>query len=183
MVNLVAAIGAYDTAYSRLPGVSATAGQDMTYGYPAGYPVSPGANAVPTNSDVMSILMDIPVGINTNHAKNPQNIVSFTAKQNSDTNSPGLSTIDNQLRDPWGTPYVITLDLNGDGYCQDAFYGNPSVSQNGSSGYNGLQNYLGGTPSYQLRAPVMIWSFGPDKGITNNPANTTFNQDNVLSWQ
>jgi prepilin-type N-terminal cleavage/methylation domain-containing protein len=187
MVSLVAAVGAYDTEYSRPPGViSPLQTPDITYGYSS----STGAG-ISSNSDVMSILMDINVGVNFNHAKNPRNIVTYTAKQNSDTNSPGLSTIDNQLRDPWGTPYVITLDMNGDNYCQDAFYGNIAVAnpppvtlpRTATQGYVGLQDYLN-NGNYELRGPVMIWSFGPDKNVDPGAAaNASSNQDNILSWQ
>ena len=132
---------------------------------------------ISSNTDVMSILMDINVGINFNHAKNPRNIVSFTAKQNSDTNSPGLSTIDNQMRDPWGTPYVITLDMNGDNYCQDAFYGTLAVAnpapnlppRTATQGFVGLQDYFN-NGNYELRGPVMVLSFGPDKNTDPSAA-------------
>ena len=33
-------------------------------------------------------------------------------------------------RDPWGNPYIITMDLNYDEQCQDAFYCQQAVSQN-----------------------------------------------------
>jgi prepilin-type N-terminal cleavage/methylation domain-containing protein len=189
MVNLVAAIGQYDTEYSRPPGVSQVAGQDVTYGYPSYLPAN--ANGVTSNSDLMCILMDINAGVNLNHAKNPRNIVSFTAKQTSDTINPGLSTIDNQLRDPWGSPYVITLDMNGDNYCQDAMYGNIAVAnpppvtlpRTATQGLVGLQDYYN-NGNYELRGPAMVWSLGPDKFCTNNVgANAGVNQDNVLGWQ
>jgi hypothetical protein len=38
-----------------------------------------------------------------------------------DTNSPGVGT-DLVYRDPWGNPYIITMDLNYDEMCKDAFY-------------------------------------------------------------
>jgi prepilin-type N-terminal cleavage/methylation domain-containing protein len=181
MVNLTAAVGQYDTEYSRPPGVSPN-GSDITYGYPA-Y-LTPVANGVTSNADLMSIIMDMNTGINLNHAKNPRNIVSYTAKQSSDTISPGLSVIDNQLRDPWGMPYVITLDMNGDNYCQDALYSTTTVGkQSGTQGYVGLQDY-NNNGVYLLRGPVMVWSSGPDKQATNNVnAISGVNKDNILSWQ
>jgi prepilin-type N-terminal cleavage/methylation domain-containing protein len=186
--NLVAAISQYDTEYSRPAAVNIN-GNDITYGLPtallpAGSPSSSGNN-VPTNSDLMCTIMDINYGVNINHARNPRSIVSFNAKQFSDTTTPGLSTIDYQLRDPWGNPYIITVDMNGDNYCLDSFYGSKTVSGTGSGtqGLVGLQDYYS-SGSYELRGPVMIWSFGPDKNV--NPgaaANTSSNKDNVLSWQ
>ena len=189
MANLSAAIGQYDAEYSRPPGITPN-GLDITYGYSTaasnGVPSGTANLGVYTNSDLMCVLMDISAGINLNHAKNPHNIVTFNAQQHSDTTSPGLSAIDNQLRDPWGHPYVITLDMNGDGYCQDALYSLPAVanpSGNGRQGLVGLQDYTG-TGVYQLRGNVMIWSEGPD-GLagTTDPANAGSNKDNILSWQ
>jgi prepilin-type N-terminal cleavage/methylation domain-containing protein len=187
--NLLAAIGQYDTEYSRPPGVSPN-GNDITYGLPtallpSGMP-GPSDNNVTSNSDLMCILMDINAQVNLNHAKNPRNIVTYNAKQASATNLPGFSIIDNQLRDPWGTPYVITLDMNGDNYCMDAFYGSKAVanpSGTTTQGLNGLQDYYN-SGYYEVRGPAMVWSFGPDKNV--NPgaaANASSNTDNVLSWQ
>jgi prepilin-type N-terminal cleavage/methylation domain-containing protein len=177
MVNLVAAIGQYDTEYSRQPGILAGNGPDMTYGY------TTNGNGVSSNSDLMCIIMDMNAQVNLNHAKNPRNIVSFTATQVSSTKVAGLSTIDNQLRDPWGTPYVITLDMNGDNYCQDTFYSSATVSKNGTQGLVGLQDYFN-TGVYELRGPVMIWSFGPDTNIDFSMSATSgANKDNILSWQ
>ena len=101
MVNLTAAVGQYDTEYSRPPGVSPN-GSYISYSYPA-Y-LTPVANGVTSNADLMCVLLDINTGINLNHAKNPRNIVSYTAKQTSDTITGGLSVIDNQLRDPGECP-------------------------------------------------------------------------------
>ncbi len=181
MVNLVAAISQYDTEYSRQPGVTvANQTPDVTYGYQ-----TTGGVGIKTNSDLMAILMDMNVGINLNHAKNPRNIVSFTANQTTSTNQAGISTVDYQLRDPWGTPYVITLDMNGDNYCQDAFYSSATVSKGVTppQGLVGLQDYFN-TTTYELRGPVMVWSMGPDKNVDPNVAATAgSNQDNILSWQ
>jgi hypothetical protein len=52
---------------------------------------------------------------------------------------PGINA-NGVLCDPWGHPYIITLDLNGDNRCRDAFYRLASVSEKDSSaqGFNGL---------------------------------------------
>lgn len=149
---------------------------DATYG--------PVPNAVnPANSEVMMTLMDIDGGINAGHQKNPQQHAYFTPKMVSDTNSPGVSVVDYQFRDPWGMPYVVTLDVTGDNKCRDALYSLPAVSrQNGTVGYNGLRETLPGV--FELDAPVMIWSFGRDRQAANNqPATAGVNKDNVLGWQ
>lgn len=190
MVNLLAAIGQYDTEYSRQPGITLN-GLDITYGYSTAAsnntPTSSSSNlGVYTNSDPMCILMDISAGANRNHAKNPRNIVCYSAKQTSDTISPGFSIIDNQFRDPWGHSYVITLDMNGDNYCQDALYSLPAVanpSHTGTQGLVGLCDYFN-NGNYELIGPAMIWSEGPDGlAATTDPANAGSNKDNILSWQ
>ena len=178
MKLLESAIIAYEGNYSHFP-AKATGATDLTFGY------ANGVTGVPFNSEVMIILMDVPIGVNANHVMNSGGLTPFSAQRVSDTNSPGFSTIDNQLRDPWGHPYVITMDLDGDRRCRDAFY-STSISQipGQKQGYNGLMDH--GDGSYELDAPVMIWSLGPDGKYDDSPtakANAGANQDNILSWQ
>ena len=59
--------------------------------------------------------------VNANHQKNPQQTVFLNAKMVSNTNLPGVGP-DLVYRDPWKNPYVITIDLNDDNQCKDAFY-------------------------------------------------------------
>jgi prepilin-type N-terminal cleavage/methylation domain-containing protein len=182
MQNLKAAIASYDTAYSRLPGTNSV---DWTYGYN----VSPlPANTTPNNSDIIIILMDQDIGVNLHHAKNPQQVVLSEPKRVTSTELPGVSTIDWQFRDPWGKPYIITLDLNYDGKCLDAVYSKQVVSQaTNSVGYFGLNNNVnatGASDDFTLGGDVMIWSMGPDKKAnTTDNAKSGDNKDNVLGWQ
>jgi hypothetical protein len=179
---------------------------DFTYGgtfqTPAGSPpMGTTVNgSIMTNAEVIAILMDITTypnngapTINTNHVKNPQQRVFLNAKSSSYNPTtgglplPGVGT-DLVYRDPWGNPYIISMDLNYDGMCQDAFYCRAAVSQQvGTTGWNGLVS--SGNPQilndYKYRGTVMVWSAGPDGKIdpNNTPANQGFNKDNVLSWQ
>jgi len=181
MKNLAAAIGKYENDYSRYPAVGAAAA-DLTFGPPE-------AGGIPTNSDVMMILMDIDAGMNVGHQKNPQQHAYFEGKMASSTSLPGVSIVDYQFRDVWGKPYVITMDMNYDNRCRDAFYSNPNVSQqSGMVGYNGLVGINNLTPPplvvFELNAPVMIWSFGPDAKVWSGAkANEGVNKDNVLGWE
>ena len=53
--------------------------------------------------------------------KNPQRISFLNAKLTGDVTSPGVGT-DYVYRDPWGNPYIITLDANYDAArAQDVF--------------------------------------------------------------
>ena len=142
------------------------------------------------NSEVMAILLDNDsAAVNLRHAKNPQRKIYLPVKRVSDTSSPGVG-LDGVYRDPWGNPYIITIDLNNDGKARDAIYGAQSYSQlaNGqSAGFDGLFNSvdpLGAGNHYECSEPVMVWSAGPDKMIdTSTNANQGANRDNILSWK
>ncbi|MDB6016985.1 MAG: xcpT 51 [Pedosphaera sp.] len=185
MKNLGAAISQYDAEYSRFP-APATGASDLTFGWVDTNPVLP--TAVTTNSDVMLVIQDLNVGINFSHAKNPRQLALFTATTVSDITTPGISSLDYQFRDPFGHPYIITMDLDGDGNCRDAVYSRKEVSMtvpNTGVGLNGLVDATGtGSGPFDFHGPVMIWSFGPDgKADSTIKANQGVNKDNLLSWQ
>ncbi len=210
--DIVTAVQNYNSAYSRFP-VSPAAqanayGEDITYGgiytnssgtsWPPMLPV-PGYD---TNcSEVISILMNItnfPNGsgatVNTNSQKNPQQTIFLNAKMVGDTVTwPGVGP-DLVYRDPWGNPYIISMDLDEDNECLDAFYCQYMVSQNGASstaGYYGLVNSTdaGGTGNhFQYHGNVMVWSMGPPVGGKSSfditqPATASVNKNHILSWQ
>ena len=78
---------------------------------------------------------------------------------------------DNDLvyRDPWGNPYVISMDLNYDEQCQDAFYCLTAVSStappgNPTPGINGLINPDGtGSPNNYRNITARSWSGPPGR--------------------
>ena len=189
MQNLAGAIKQYETTYGRYP-IVGDGQRDRTFGFGGPPPISPQASYVSTNSDIMMILMDIskPGGVNEGHGKNPQQHVFYEPRVVSGVDQPGLSSVDYQFRDPWGNPYVITLDLNFDERCLDAFYGRRIVSQqSGSTGWYGLSNSKvpgGNSDQFELANSVMIWSMGADgtNSVTVN-AKSGANKDNVLGWQ
>jgi len=170
MRNLEAAIKSYDGEYQRFPADKAeeTAGNpDFTYG-----PGAFGTTGV-MNSNIMVILIDQPIGANDTHKRNPRQHVFFNAKVVSG-NSPGLSSDDYVLRDPWGNPYIISMDMDGDDQTIDKMYG-----KIGGPGLVQLQPNV-----YALKGHVMIWSFGPDgQADPNGTATGGVNKDNVLGWQ
>jgi len=200
MAQLVSAIQAYESAYNRFPvssnamNAAALNGNDFTYSIPAPAPNNnPGYFT--NNSEVIAILMDmerypsnnLPT-INFGHIKNPQRQVFLNATMAATTNAPGVGP-DLVYRDPWGTPYVITLDVNYDDKARDAFYQYPGVSgdpSNPQGGVNGLiqKTLQGGRVVYEANSPIMVWSLGPDKlANATKPANTAPNKDNILSWK
>jgi prepilin-type N-terminal cleavage/methylation domain-containing protein len=216
------AIVQYDSTYSRFPVSAEVQNQannngrapkspngDFTYGLTInGTPYGTLVNgSVVTNAEVIAILMNLtnyPDGtptINTNYEKNPQQIIFLSAKMSGyDPSTPGQPPggvdITGTYRDPWGNPYLITMDLNYDGECQDAVYENHTVSQisppKGVTGYFGLSspdiNPPFGPDNFQYHGKVMVWSAGPDGKISEtgtaalDQANAGVNKDNILSW-
>jgi prepilin-type N-terminal cleavage/methylation domain-containing protein len=146
-----------------------------------------------SNAEIVSILKDWPnypngqPTQNQNHSQNPQKIDFLdSTKTSTDGLTQGIDSY-GAYRDPWGSPYIVTLDLNYDGKCRDGFYSLPAVSGKGDTlaGHNGLfpVNNQPGNP-YELGADVMVWSVGPDMSVSKTTqANQGVNKDNILSWQ
>ena len=223
--QIVGAIQQYDSVYGRFPVSAAAQNQaaqnaqaglnpDFTYGGVFQTPTGPNPpigtlvnGSILTNAEVIAILMDLTnypnssLTVNTNHQKNPQRTIFLNAKMSgydpasNDLLPPGGVDITGVYRDPWGNPYVISMDLNYDEQCQDAFYSLQSVSQTVSSsqtGINGLFNPNSSNPNsdnFLYHGKVMVWSAGPDGKIdptslpSGGSANSGVNKDNVLSWQ
>jgi prepilin-type N-terminal cleavage/methylation domain-containing protein len=179
--GIVTAIQGYDAAYGRFPTGQTPGTSDFTYGGSVLATNGFSAPNISDNSEVMQILMNvtnIPGGVNFNGQKNPQQTIFLQAHMSGDTSSSGVGT-DLVYRDPWGNPYIITMDLNYDDLCEDAFYESSTVS---GGGLNGLIKAPDG--NWAFRGKVMVWSAGPNQKIDpNDPATDYENRDNVLSWQ
>jgi prepilin-type N-terminal cleavage/methylation domain-containing protein len=145
------------------------------------------------NSEVIAILMDrqqYPSGaptVNLGHVKNMKQKFYLADVDFADTaNLPGVGP-DLIYRDPWGSPYIITIDLDYDEKCHDAVYQRSSVSRSSkAAGFNGLFNSAdasGASDQFEYRGRVMVWSLGPDKKADLGPANVGANRDNVVSWK
>jgi len=201
-INMIlAAIHEYESAYSQFPAATAAkdraaaANADFTYGsgsiltnvtgLPANLQTEYNGYR-PQNDDVMAVLTAqtiYPVNgaatINKDNVKNPQRTRFLQASMATDVTGPGIGK-DLVYRDPWGNPYIITMDLNNDDKTLDLFYRLDSVSQ---TGLNGLVK-TGGADTFELNSPVMVWSMGPDGKIDRTKkANEGYNQDNILSWK
>jgi prepilin-type N-terminal cleavage/methylation domain-containing protein len=201
--DLVNAINRYDTAYSRFPTAQDAGTNDFTYGgssYNLIQHYTPGGQNKPVfttnNSEVIAILMDMeryPSGVsntvNFGHVKNTQQIKFLNAAMVSDPTLPGVGP-DLVYRDPWGNPYIISLDLNYNENTRDDFYSLNTVSQQTTSqaiGINGLFNTsdpTGASDDYEYRGGAMVWSLGPDqKADAGIHADQGVNKDNVISWK
>jgi type II secretory pathway pseudopilin PulG len=159
--------------------------------------ISPGYQT--NNAEVMAVLVDMEYWPNTptvptvnlGHVMNPQKKHYLNATMVGNNSSPGIGQ-DGIYRDPWGNPYIITIDVNNDEKARDAFYRDKLVSQDQSDtvnnpkrGLNGLiPKVIGADTFYEANGPVMVWSAGSDKMIDSNPPpNQGANRDNVLSWK
>jgi len=171
MLNLGASIKAYEKEYNRFPGskqVEQSGNPDFTF---AGT-LFPTAQAYNTdNRLIMYVLLNnmdkAPQPLRDEiKSRNPRGLSLFDARMVS-AEQPGISTDDYVFRDPWGSPYIITIDLDGNDKCVDAYYKN--------IGGTGL---IGTAPPYESNGDVMIWSFGPDRKF-----GTGFDKDNIRSWK
>jgi prepilin-type N-terminal cleavage/methylation domain-containing protein len=209
MSSIITAIEGYEQDYSRFPMTQAeqtvAGANDFTCGFvkvpQLGITWTPGAGggySFDNNSNVVAILMDMtkyPNNIataNNLHQYNPKQVKYLNAKLSGDpgTGSQPPSGVDNNgvYRDPWGNPYVITMNASyNEQGTSDIFYSQASVSQqSGSTGYKSLFNPTWTTKpdNYLYHGKVMVWSAGPDRNVDRNRnANSGVNKDNVLSWQ
>jgi hypothetical protein len=128
---------------------------------------------------------------NKGHVLNPQQHAFLTVNNKPgdpnplQTRPPGVG-IDGEYRDPWGNPYIISMDLNYDERCRDALYCRANVSQqSGQSGFNGLflRSDASSPDQYEYNGVVMVWSLGQDGKASAVKANLDPNKDNILSWK
>ncbi len=216
MSDLKSAITIYQNDYSRLPtsssAMSTVAGSDFTYGTTGtgygggtndvlnygGNPLNGAASAYQTsNAELMVVLTGqtfpgyTPDPSVQSNQRNPRRIQYFNAKQalggGGALAGAGLGT-DGVMRDPWGNPYIVSLDLNYDNAVGNSVYQRRAVSQvagglpAGHFGLVGTGN--GNNDGYFARDSVMIFSFGPDGLFSNSvKADTGVNRDNITSWK
>jgi hypothetical protein len=188
----------YYTTYNRYPvstnalNNAVAANSDITFGTDA---QTQSSFYKADNREVVAILRDretYPNGIETpnkDHLKNLQRIPFLNANDSNDSSVGGVDS-EGIYRDPWGNPYIISMDMNFDEKCLDVFYRGQAVSQPSPSktaGINGLFNAVdanGNGNNFAFSGTVMVWSFGPDqKHLNTVKANQGVNKDNILSWK
>ena len=169
MAELIAAVKSYKSDNGRYPMPSFLGEQKPDIGLDGDVTFGDGFGLNNDNSYVVSIL------INKNHSRNPKKNEYLSLKSNgSDTEvgAAGLSNTNDYL-DPFGNPYNITFNKDGDGGCEDAFY-------MGMSGVEGVGLQATGLLK---GSDVMIWTNGPDRERDNSiGVGDEVNADNVLSW-
>lgn len=205
MADMKGAISVYQHDYSRLPASAPAAafGTDYTYGttgtgYGTNIYNNNNVGYQANNAELMVILtagatngMTLPIDPSVqNDLRNPRKIGYFNAKSSGAsgaTAGKGLG-LDGVMRDPWGNPYIVALDLNYDNTVSNSVYRLQGVSQvamNSPVGHFGLIGTgNGNNNNYTVRDSVMIFSFGPDGMLDASlKANADPNKDNVLSWK
>lgn len=137
------------------------------------------------NSEVIGILMDVkewtgnrPKG----NSENRQGQVFLNVKTVAGRVSPGVGS-DGVYRDPWGSPYIISLDLNYDNSTRDALYRGEKVNE-AANGTNISGLFKATKNGYEVKSDVMVWSLGPDRlADFDKRFNETPNKDNITSWE
>jgi prepilin-type N-terminal cleavage/methylation domain-containing protein len=198
MLSLVAAIQHYETEYQRMPASKEAEAcardnvlgcPDFTYGTTIdanGTLLNPSYPVVKTygnpnyqacNAELLAILrgpkLATPAFSTLAGARNPRSLVLFDAKIAAAANAPGLGP-DGVLRDPWGNPYIVTIDMNNDNKTFDGCYGDLRKNATPTS-----------LPP-EVDASIIVWSFGPDGKASTDPAvgmKGGDNKDNILSWE
>lgn len=183
MAGLAAAITQYEADYDRYPTTTeaekaaanaTTQGNDFTYGMTT--PSIQTAGYAKDNRELIYILLNetkrtgAPANVKN---RNTKGVVYLNSRMVSGTQR-GVSIDDFVYRDPWENPYVVTLDLSGNGKCVDAFYGTKDTKGLSKNSDN----------QWELNGPVMLWSLGPDADANSSlPSRDGVNKDNILSWQ
>ena len=178
--NVVNAVAGSTNDFTFGTSLTAASGQlaNMPANLATGSPLSIVTSNSPyqnNNSEVIAILRDnayypeINTATGQGHVYNPQQTPFYQGRAASGPTtlgagpgSPGVG-MDDILRDPWGLPYVITLDLNGDNRVLDPYLN---------------QMYQNQFPGSTLLTPgqAVVWSFGPTGQInptlgSQNPVN------------
>ncbi|HEX3625728.1 MAG TPA: prepilin-type N-terminal cleavage/methylation domain-containing protein [Verrucomicrobiae bacterium] len=172
---------------NQFPPISPAASGWAPYTGPGGNCYSsPEGLFVTSNADVMAILCNLTnypnttaFTVNTNYQKNPMKTIFLSPTYSADVRSPGIGT-DLNYRDPWGNPYIITMDLNEDNKAEDPFYAPVWMSSSSGattpgSGVYGL-SYQDYDKYYQYHGNVMVWSMGPNGPVNNSPSSFTYPQ-------
>ena len=203
MAHIVNAIEGYEADNSRFPITAAEQTAAGPNDFTTGAMLSSGPLSFDNNNTVVAILMDLTVypngtpTANAGHLKNSKQLSYLPAKMTgydpatSDPNPPGGVDNSGIYRDPWGSPYIITMNTSGDVQgTSDILYSLRSVSQNpplssSPAGFYGLSNptFTTNPNHFLFHGKVMVWSAGPDKKYFTGPANAGVNKDNVLSWR
>ncbi len=120
--------------------------------------------------------------INSGSVLNPQHNTFLTIKTAKGYGANGVSENDGIYRDPWGRPYIVTVDLDYDNRVLDPF---PKVPNGPHPKATDLDNVR------TIPGSVIAWSLGPDgkarfdlpPDYKGSSSADNWNADNVYSWR
>lgn len=141
------------------------------------------------NSQLIAILRDTgPTAFLNNLAiTNNSKKISYLDAPIAANNISGGVGSDGVFRDPWGNPYIISVDMDESGTTTDGFY--RKLIETKVRTVSGNANY-----PLEITASAVVWSLGPDGKASENPTippgvtdpkkilKAGDNADNVLSW-
>ncbi|NOS70109.1 MAG: prepilin-type N-terminal cleavage/methylation domain-containing protein [Verrucomicrobia bacterium] len=197
MSQIGMAIKSYESTYNGrfpVPPGFPIGGLDATFGLGTGTGIAGIVTNYQYNAGIIAIIMDeVAYGNgqptpNKDHVLNLQRNAWLNAKRIGDSASAGVG-LDGEYRDPWGQPYIISLDLSTDDRCRDALYSAQAVSQktlNSRVGLKGMSSPTanGNASDYESPGQYLIWSKGPDgQASPTVKADQGVNKDNILLWQ
>ncbi|MEP6821999.1 MAG: prepilin-type N-terminal cleavage/methylation domain-containing protein [Chthoniobacterales bacterium] len=151
LVQIVTAVNAFYTDYGKYPLPNGTQGEEYTYG---------------TGGISSKALFDTLRGLPAAAATNPREIEFIKPPDAKDTRAPkgGMGEpADGQFYDPWGKPYVVTIDSDYNNVVTNPYTSN-----------------AGATP---LRQGVISLSFGKDMETDGGNRNGGKSKDDIISWQ
>jgi prepilin-type N-terminal cleavage/methylation domain-containing protein len=126
------------------------------------------------NRGVMLLLLARDTGYdlpNPGNSRNPRKIKFIDLKEANNVGDSGMGP-DSVYRDPWGRPYIITIDLDYDNRISDPLYGAVNIARVDNSldesGFAG-QVYNSNKQFYESQNGVMVWSLGPDGSFSMDP--------------
>jgi prepilin-type N-terminal cleavage/methylation domain-containing protein len=203
MRQIVNAITSYKADYQRMPTTRIGAGNtDVTFGWDStGFNPGNSASArgssstgMPNNSELVAVLGDLvafrngTATTNAGHVLNNRQNEYLSFRESDGNNGTRGVGRDGVYRDPWGRPYIISVDANYDGVTRDNFYRRNQVSQQNAGppriGRVGMFNPSNTDDDWHVRAEALVWSYGRD-GLANqddSALNDNNNEDNILSW-
>lgn len=146
-----------------------------------------GSEVQANNSHLLSVLLAATTFPNGKPTPNADNKLNPDKRQlavfqtTTDPHGPGLGP-DGVLRDPWGNPYIIAVDLSGD-FVTESWFKNcekpPKLEPSSITGEVMTQSDY-----FCVQLQEAIWSFGPDgKADPSLKVSEGVNADNIYSWR
>jgi prepilin-type N-terminal cleavage/methylation domain-containing protein len=171
VMQIVAAVKAYNTEYGKYPVVEETKSSENDEEKEAAVG-DPAADMQIKNNALFNTLRAIPEGLNANHKYNPRRVVFFEGKSVSNPVQPragfvekGADDIKGSFYDPWGKQYNVVLDSNYDNQIKVKDY------------YSDVKE------DESPRVGVIASALGKDNKLGTNGDKKIQDADDVVTWK